>query len=454
MQYTPLEDIPKVCQQSLRDGFRSGKTKAVAFRKEQLKQMGYMVQENKDAFLETLKSDLGRPYLESEVFELIPAINDIRTIHDNLHKWAKTESAPFQFAAASMHPKIRKEPKGTVLIIVPFNAPVFLGLTPLMAAVAAGNTAVIKPSENAPATNTLLAKLIPKYLDPDVVQVVLGAAEETTKLLELQWDHSGHKVGRIVAAAAAKHLTPHTLEVTRRGVGKSPIIIDPKSDIRLAARRTWWGKLVNAGQICITPDYVLVPREVQDMFIKEIKLAHAEFFPEGPKKSDSFGRIVTLHHTQRIAGLLKETKGDVIIGGEVDIDKRYIAPTLVNNASPDEPLMKEEIFGPVLPVIPVKDVDEAIAFVNARDHPLALYVFSQDAKVKAKIADNTQSGAYAVNEPVSHVATYGLPFGGTGPSGSGQLRGKYGFDTFTHLRGSVDQPGWYEYLNSDWESDD
>ncbi|KAH8082835.1 aldehyde dehydrogenase [Cristinia sonorae] len=445
MAYTLVDDIPKIIE-ALRSGFRSGKTRPIAYRKEQLKQLGYVLQENTAAFLEALKSDLGRPHFESEVHEIIPTLSAVKDTYNNVAKWARTESAPFNPVSFSMHPKVIKDPKGTVLVIVPFNLPVMLSFIPLMGAIAAGNTVLVKPSELAPATSQLLAELIAKYLDPDVVRVVQGGVEETSKILELQWDHivytGGPRVARIISAAAAKHLTPLTLELG----GKSPVIIDPKSDLRLAARRIWWAKLVNAGQICVAPDYVLVPREIRDQFIKEVHRVHAEFFPNGAETSNSYSRIVTKGHADRLAQLIQKTEGVVVIGGEVDVEQKYIAPTIILDPSPEEPLMKEEIFGPILPVISVQDVDEAIEFVNARDHPLALYVFSQDSGFRTKVAKNTQSGAFVCNELLFHVAAYGLPLGGTGPSGYGQVRGKFGFDTFTHFRASIDQAGWVDTL--------
>ncbi|KAH8094837.1 NAD-aldehyde dehydrogenase [Cristinia sonorae] len=443
MQYTPLEDIPRI-REALRDGFRSGKTKIVAFRKEQLRQLGYMVQENKQAWLDAFKADLGRPYFEGEIHEFIATVTAIKDTYKSVEKWAKTENAPFDISSFSMHPKIRKEPKGTVLIIVPFNYPLFLSITPLMAAIAAGNTAVLKPSEHAPTCAALLHDLIGKYLDHDVVRVVQGGVEETTKLLELQWDHISYtgnpRVARIVSAAAAKHLTPITLELG----GKNPVIIDPRCDLETAARRILWAKCANAGQICVAPDYVLVPREVQGKFIQMLKKIHEEFFPDGPAKSDSLSRIVSAAHTQRLASLIQQTKGEIVFGGDIDMESRYVSPTLVLNPSPGEPLMKEEIFGPILPVLPVNDVDEAIEFINARDHPLVIYVFSDSSDFQATVVDNTQSGAFACNELLFHVAAYGLPLGGTGLSGHGLIRGKFGFDTFSHFRGCVNQAGWLD----------
>ncbi|KAG5641769.1 hypothetical protein DXG03_004264 [Asterophora parasitica] len=248
------------------------------------------------------------------------------------------------------------------------------------------------------------------------------------------------RVGKIVATAAAKHLTPVTLE--------SPVIIDPDCDLPTAARRILWGKVVNAGQTCVAPDYILVPRHFQDTFIDALKTAYASFYPESADSSvpANYSRIVTPQAFNRIKGLLDDTKGDVVVGGQTDAASKFIAPTLVKDVKGDDSLMSEEIFGPVLPIVPVEDIDEAIAFVNARDHPLALYVFSQVPEVKAKVFENTRSGAAVANETVIHPGADGLPFGGIGPSGYGAHTGKFSFDTFTHLRSSLDSPSWIDRI--------
>ncbi|KAG8679851.1 hypothetical protein FRC08_016697, partial [Ceratobasidium sp. 394] len=340
------------------------------------------------------------------------------------------------------------EPKGVVLIISPFNYPVWLALTPLIGAIAAGCAAVIKPSELTPATSSLLASLVARYLDPDVVAVVNGAIPETTRLLELPWAHimytGNGNVGRIVATAAAKHLTPVTLELG----GKSPVVIDPKSDLKLAARRILWGKATNAGQTCVAPDYVLIPEEGQDAFVKELTAAYEQFYPNGAKASDSYSRIVSERHYDRVKRMVDETKGSVVLGGAGDADReqKFIAPTVVKDVQRDDILMQSEIFGPVLPIVPVKDVDAAIQYINEHDHPLALYVFTTDPQFKAKVFDNTLSGAAAANEVIIRVGVDGLPFGGVGPSGYGNHTSKYTFDIFTHLRSSIDSPGWVDVI--------
>ncbi|EMD33385.1 hypothetical protein CERSUDRAFT_117998 [Gelatoporia subvermispora B] len=445
LMYTPIEDIPKI-QGDVRSGFGSGKTKDIAFRKAQLLQLAYLIKDNQQRFRDALHADLGRPPTETDLFEIFVTLGEVRSAYDNVAKWAKTESAAFSLNWFAMSPAIRKEPKGVVLVISPFNYPIYLLLTPLVGAISAGCAAVLKPSEQAPATAALLTELLPRYLDPTVYRIVNGGIPETTKILELPWDHimytGNGRVARIIAAAAAKHLTPISTELG----GKSPVVIDPKCDLKLAAKRIFWGKIANAGQICLSPDYVLVPRTFQDQFVAALKEVHDSFFPEGPRASDSFSRIVSEQHTRRLKKLLEDTQGTVVFGGEVDVEHKYVAPTVVRDVTERDSLMSEELFGPVLPIIPVEDVDEAIAIINRHDHPLALYVFSQDSKFKAKVFDNTQSGSAIANEVVIQAGAHGLPVGGVGPSGTGYYTGKYGFDMFTHHRATMDSQGWLDWV--------
>ncbi|TDL29329.1 NAD-aldehyde dehydrogenase [Rickenella mellea] len=445
LEYTPLAEIPTI-HAALKAGFNSGKTRDIAFRKKQLLGLAYMVKDNIPRFEAALAHDLGRPQLESHLMEISLCVKDAIDAYHNVDKWAKTEKAPFTLNFVALKPTIRKEPKGVVLIISPFNYPAWLCLGPLAGAIAAGNAVVIKPSENTHATSSLLAELVPKYLDRSVFRVVNGGIPETTSLLELQWDHilytGNGTVGKIVATAAAKHLTPTTLELG----GKCPVFIDPKYDLHLAARRIAWGKFANSGQTCVAPDYILVPVEAQDKFIAAFADVYKEFYPDGAAKSDSYSRIISEGHWNRINGLLTKTKGQVVLGGDTDGSQKFIAPTVVKNVKADDSLMSQEIFGPVLPIVPVASLDDAIAYVRGNDHPLALYVFTNDADFKKKVFESTQSGAAVANEVLMHTAVDGLPFGGTGPSGYGYHTGKYSFDTFTHLRSSLDTPGWFDVL--------
>ncbi|KAG8216922.1 NAD-aldehyde dehydrogenase [Butyriboletus roseoflavus] len=443
--YTPLDEIPQI-HADLHASFRAGKLKSIEARKTQLLQLAYLLKDNYDRFKKTFADDLGRPSLETAFLELDSTISDCKIAYDRVDKWARTERAPFNVNFAAFRPVIRKEAKGVILSISPFNFPLWLAIGPMIGAIAAGNCFLLKPSELSPATSGLIAELVPKYMDSDVVRVVLGGIPETTKLLELPWAHilytGSGRVAKVVCAAAAKTLSPVSLELG----GKSPVVVDPGCDLKTAAKRIMWGKCVNAGQICVAPDYVLVQEDAQDAVIQALKEAHDEFYPSGAVESPDFSRIVNKSHFNRINGLLEKTSGTIVFGGQTDESRLFIAPTVVKGVKGDDSLMSEELFGPILPVVPVKDLDEAIEFINDRDHPLTLYVFSQDSNFKNKVFDNTQSGSAIANDTLLHCATDGLPFGGIGPSGSGYHARKFSFDLFTHQRASLDSPSWVDKI--------
>ncbi|KAI0749987.1 aldehyde dehydrogenase [Daedaleopsis nitida] len=460
-QYTPLDEIPKI-HETARRAFNSGRTKSIPFRKQQIARMGYMIKDNEARFKEALRIDLGRHDLETEFFDFGPVYKEVRIAYDNVEKWTKPVNVEFNLSWFAMGPKMKAEPKGVVLIVPAFNLPLFLSMIPLAGVLAAGCAAVIKPSEANPTVNKLLAELVPKYLDPELVQVVQGAVAETTKALELRWNHiiyiGGGQVARIIAAAAAKHLTPVTLELG----GKNPVVVDPNVDLKMTARRLLWGRAINAGQVCTAPEYVLVPRKIQDALIAEFQEAYTTFYPDGPENSDSLSRIVSQKHAARIKGLLDNTKGEIILGGKVDVEKRYVAPTIVNNVSADDSLMSEcvsscylssygEVFGPVLSLVPVEDVDEALEFIRTREeHSLAVYVFTADKKFRDKVWENTKSGAALANETIISPGIPGAPVGGVGASGYGYYAGKWAFEQFTHWRVMLDNPGWIDSLAMAW----
>ncbi|GJJ14524.1 hypothetical protein Clacol_008788 [Clathrus columnatus] len=408
--YTPIEEISKI-HASLKENFNNGTGKLadINYRKNQLLQLGYIFQDNFSRWEEALAKDMGRPRLDSYMCVLYA--------YNNVNSWAKPSGpSTWNYIWAPLSPTILKEPKGVVLYILPFNLPIWT-LTGLAGAIAAGCPCVIKPSELTPASAALMAELFPKYLDQDLYRIVNGGVEETTKLLELPWDHimytGSGRVGRIVATAAAKHLTPITLELG----GKSPAIVDSTANISLSARRIFWGKVMNCGQICVAPDYVIVTEDVKDEFIKECEAAYKSFFPEGPEKSESFSRIISEGHTQRLKNLIDQTRGEIVFGGDVDIKARYVSPTLVKNVALDDVLMQDEIFGPVLSVVSVKNAGEAIRIINGRERPLALYIFSNDSKLKKFVLENTLSGSVVVNDVVIQGGCHLVPFGGTGASG-------------------------------------
>ncbi|OSC99243.1 NAD-aldehyde dehydrogenase [Trametes coccinea BRFM310] len=443
--YTPLDEIYKIHERT-RQAYRSGRAKSIAFRKQQIAQVGYIIKDNEDRFIEASKRDLGRPPQDTIFFDFAGTYIDIKLMYDNVEKWTKPRRAGCNLNFAPMGPRVKAEPKGTLLIIPPFNVPVFMLMGPLVGAIAGGNAVVLKPSEKCPACAELITELVPKYLDRDMFQMVNGGVAETTRLLELQWDHilfiGSTRVGRIVAEAAAKHLTPVTLELG----GKNPVVIDPRSDVHLAAKRTFWGRVVNTGQVCLCPEYVLVPKDFQDTFVEAVKEIHNFFFPEGPKRSSSYGRIVSEAQVLRIKRLVDGTRGTIVFGGDVDVSERYVAPTLVKDVGLDDVLMSEEIFGPVLPLVPVQDVEEAIEIIRSRERPLAIYVFSQDKVFLNQVFENTESGAAIANETVISAGVPGLPMGGIGPSGYGYTTGKEMFDQFTHIRVSLNNPSWVDKI--------
>jgi aldehyde dehydrogenase (NAD+) len=319
-----------------------------------------------------------------------------------------------------------------VAIISPWNYPIQLLLSPAAGAIAAGNSVVLKPSEIAPHTSTVITELIQRYLDPDAVQVIEGGVAETTELLAQRFDHifytGNGRIGRVVMEAAAKHLTPVTLELG----GKSPTIVDATANLRVAARRIAWGKFLNAGQTCIAPDYLLVDKKVASAFIGELRAAIKEFYGDDPKQSGDYARIVNGHHFNRLASMLES--GSVVIGGETDANTKYIAPTVLADVNVSAPVMQDEIFGPILPMVEIDNVAEAIAFINSKPHPLALYVFSEDDRAIDAVIERTTAGGVTVNGTILHISNPNLPFGGVGESGMGAYHGKSSIDIFQHRK--------------------
>ncbi|KAG8992632.1 hypothetical protein FRB94_011418 [Tulasnella sp. JGI-2019a] len=442
---TPLEDIPQI-RDTLRAFFKTGRTLDIAYRKNQLLQLAYLFKENEQRWNEAFAADLCRPQIEVGVLEINGTIGECIDAWKNVDKWAKPEGVPFDLTFGVMKPTIFKQPKGVGLVIGPFNYPVLCSIGPLVGAIAAGCPCVVKMSELTPTISGLITELWPKYMDTQFTQIVNGGIPETTALLDLQWDHivftGSGTVGKIVALAAAKHLTPTTLELG----GQSPVFMDTNMDLTVATRRLLWAKTINAGQSCTAPNHIFVPAGQEAKLVEAFQKTYKEFYPDGAEKSDSLSRIVADTHFNRLKGLLDKTEGEIVCGGETDAKTRFIAPTIVKNVKVDDPLMKAEIFGPILPIIPIKDYQEALDHVNAGDHPLALYIYSDDPELKNRIINSTTSGAVDVNECLIHMGVPGLPFGGVGPSGSGAHTGKFSFDTFTHQRSSIHNPRWTDML--------
>ncbi len=437
---TAVELIPDIVDR-LRHGADRGVLRPIESRRTQLGQLRRLLVEQEDALVDALRADLGKPPIEAYITEIAFTINEIDDALGNLVAWNRPSrvKVPLTFkpGTARMHP----QPLGTVLIIAPWNYPIQLLLAPLVPALAAGNCAVLKPSEVTPTVSAVLADLLPRYLDQRAVAVVTGAVDETTALLEERFDHifytGNGTVGRTIMAAAARHLTPVTLELG----GKSPAIVAADADIEVAARRIAWGKFLNAGQTCVAPDYVLVEAEAEAEFLDELATAITEFYGSDPGSSPDYARIVNERHHDRLMGLLDGGGYDrTVAGGSGDRASRYLAPTVLAGVKPDAAVMAEEIFGPILPVLAVDDIDEAIRVVNDRDKPLALYAFSSNERTLERIVEQTSSGGVTLNHVLLHIVVPGLPFGGVGRSGMGSYHGKAGFDIFSHRKPVLGKP--------------
>ena len=426
--------------EDLQATFETERTMNLAWRAKQLAAIERMMVECEQEFMDALKSDLGKHPQESWTTEISYVAGEAAYARKRLKRWAKNRKVSTPAIGQPGKSWLQPEPLGVVLIIGAWNYPLQLTLAGLAAAISAGNCAVVKPSELAPATSEAIARRVPEYLDSDCVKVVEGAVPETSALLELPWDHilytGGGNVARIVMAAAAKHLTPVTLELG----GKSPCVVMPDADLLTTARRIVWGKFTNAGQTCIAPDYVLVDAETEKKLIPLIQQAVTEMFGEDPEASADYGRIVNDRHFDRVSGLIES--GTVAIGGQTNAETKYIAPTVLTDVAPDSPAMREEIFGPVLPVLRSDDLEASIRFIRQSDKPLAAYIFTKDSSSEACFLEKVSCGNVCVNDTMMFMAVDELPFGGVGPSGMGNYSGEYGFKTFSHMK-AVMKRGWW-----------
>lgn len=424
----------------LRTTFRTGRTKDLAWRTHQLERLRALLTEHGDELADALRADLGKSRTESYRTEIDFTVREIDHTLEHLADWLRPEPAPVHagLAAAGATASTVRDPLGVVLVIAPWNYPVQLLLAPVAGALAGGNCVVAKPSELAPATSAAVARLLPRFLDTDAVAVVEGAVEETTALLEQRFDHifytGNGTVGRIVMAAAAKHLTPVTLELG----GKSPVFVDRGTDLKTVAQRLASGKFLNAGQTCVAPDYVLTDPDTAAALADALAAAVEAQFGTDPSASPEYGRIVNERHFDRLVGLLDS--GRKVTGGAHDRATKYLAPTVLADVSPDSPVMGEEIFGPVLPILTVAGLDEAIGFINDRDKPLALYAFTESAEVRERLLTETSSGGVGIGLPLAHLTVSDLPFGGVGESGMGSYHGRYSMDTFSHRKAVLDTP--------------
>lgn len=416
----------------LRETFEQGLTRSRGWRERQLRAIQTMLSDNEELIGSALAADLGKPDQEVFLGELSLIYSETRYALKRLKRWTRPRRVHTPMVGQPGRSWVQPEPLGVVLIMGAWNYPVQLLLSPLIPALAAGNCAVVKPSEIAGQTAELMASLIPRYLDSRAVRVVEGAVEETTELLKQRFDHilytGGGHVGKIVMRAAAEHLTPVTLELG----GKSPCVIDEGADLVSAARRLTWGKCLNAGQTCIAPDYVLVTRGQRDALIRAISDQLENMYGRDRLASSDYARIVNRRHFDRLRSYIEQ--GQVAIGGRFDEEKCRIEPTVLTDVSTDSAVMREEIFGPVLPVLTVDSLEQAIAFIRRRDKPLAAYLFTRSRVSERQFVAAVSTGSLCINDVLMFMSVPELPFGGVGMSGMGQYHGKAGFDRFSHLK--------------------
>lgn len=426
--------------QKQKDYFRTGETRDIEFRISKLKHLKKAIKIYEQKVLEALRKDLGKPEQESFFSEVGGIYASIDLFVKNLAKWTKAKSVNTPIVQYG-ESYIEYEPYGSVLIIVPFNYPFQLAMEPLIGAIASGNTAVVKPSELAPETEKVISDIIRDAFDESYVASVCGGVDIITKLLSQRFDYifftGSVRVGKIVMEAASKNLTPVTLELG----GKSPVFVDENFDVRLAAKRIAWGKFLNNGQTCIAPDYVLVHESRKLALIEELKAVIHEHYGENIKENPDYGRIINEKQTERLAKILESDKDLVVFGGDFDVEKRYIAPAILDlgklgDASvSDSADMADEIFGPILPIVSYESLDEAVDKVRDGEKPLAMYIFSKNKEYIGSIKSKISSGNITINDTVKHVSIDSLPFGGVGHSGMGSYHGKYSIETFSHRRG-------------------
>ncbi|KAI9301070.1 Aldehyde/histidinol dehydrogenase [Cunninghamella echinulata] len=439
LTYTPTSDIPEIVQR-LKKTFDAGLTKDVDFRKQQLRGLLRFLDEKREEIYEALWHDLKKHKVECNVAEVSSIIDECEYMIKNLNKFTKPVNTTKRFKMNAMDKTfIRKEAKGVVLIIGAWNYPVNLLLMPFVGALAAGNCVLLKPSEVSAYTASVITKYLPEYLDKRAYAFVNGGVAETTVVLEQKFDHIFYTgngvVGKIVMKAAANHLTPVTLELG----GKSPVVVASDADLDITANRLIWGKFFNNGQTCVAPDYVLVQKDQQEKLIVAIKKTLLNYYTANPQKCESYGRIVSTRQFDRLKGLLdKYDESQIAIGGKTDRDDLYIEPTILKSISyKDDHIMQQEIFGPILPLVPYDDIEQAIKIINTRDHPLALYIFTNSESTYNNILDKTHSGGVVVNDTLMHLQELSLPFGGVGGSGMGNYHGQKSFDTFVHERSTM-----------------
>lgn len=423
--YAPLLDSQK-------EYFTKRETRSTTFRIKQLKALKSLLKDNDQMIIDAVYADFKKAPFETFGTEIGLIISEINHAIKNLRNWVKPIKVASSLVNFPSQNYILTEPFGSVLILAPWNYPVQLSLLPLVGAISAGNTAVIKPSELTPNTSSVLAELIAQYFDPQYVAVVNGGVEVSTSLLELNFDYifftGSTRVGKIIMQSAAKRLTPVTLELG----GKSPCIIDETADLEISAKRIVWGKFVNAGQTCVAPDYLLVHESVKTDFITHLKMAITSLYGENPKESPDYPRVINKAHFNRLSSFLDN--GTLAFGGDTDSDSNYISPTLLDDVSWEDSVMKDEIFGPILPILTYQALADIVTQVRKFPRPLALYVFTTNDVTEQFILENISFGGGAINDTIAQLGNHNLSFGGVGASGFGSYHGKASFDSFSHQK--------------------
>ena len=404
---------------------------------ENLKKLKSVIKKYENEIVDALNKDLGKHIFEAYSNEVGFVYSSIDYFIKNIKTWTKVTKVKNDVAQLPGKSYIYKSHYGAVLIIGPYNYPFQLLIEPLIGAIAGGNTVILKPSEYATNTEEIVKKIINEAFDENYIAVVTGDYKVNSELLDLQFDYifftGSVNVGKIVMEKAAKHLTPVTLELG----GKSPVIVDKSANLKVSARRIMWGKLINAGQTCVAPDYLLAHEDIYEELIKELTNAIIEFYGQDIKNNKDFGRIINERHMNRLSNILEHDKDKIVFGGEVDFKERYISPTILRDVKLTDRVMGEELFGPILPVIKYKDVEDLKYYISKNKNPLALYAFSEDENFSEDIITRFSFGGGCINDTISHVASSNLPFGGIGPSGTGSYHGKASFDTFTHTKSIV-----------------
>lgn len=426
------EDSIKDVFESQKEYFLTDSTRDLDFRIRSLRALREEIINNEREIQEALFKDLHKSEEEAYLTEIGIIVSEINQNIKKLKRWAKPKKVRSSIACFPSSAKIVSEPYGVVLIISPWNYPFQLAISPLIGAIASGNTAIVKPAEYSPNTSNIIKKIIDKVFNSNYVKTIIGGKEESQILLDFNFDYiffTGSPVlGKVVMEKASKHLTPITLELG----GKSPCIVDETCDIKLSAKRIAFGKFLNSGQTCIAPDHVFIHKSIKEEFVSELIKVINTFYSDDQEKSKDFGRIINELHFDRVSALLQD--GDIIFGGKVNREERYISPTLIENIKQDSELLHSEIFGPILPIIEFENIDELIETIRVKPKPLALYIFSSSKQIQNKIIFKISSGGVCVNDTIMHLVPENLPFGGVGNSGMGSYHGKKSFETFSHQR--------------------